>query len=283
MEKKFKNVLVTGATGKIGSRLTPRLIRWGYQVRVLALEEEIEKISSLKSLGAEAVIGNILNPEAVRTVLKDIGIVIHLASLSPVAEEEDMRKVNLSAAEIIARTSVEAGVKHFIFASSNRVYGTQRGKQVTENDKIEPAKNKFAISKMEVEDLLTRLFKNTDITLCIFRFALVYGDGDSHLMQTINELIEWAPAKRLQMVHHADIAQAMKLSISQRAHGIYNLTDDAPLTISELRELFKLPDTLDAPVSDLWDMIASNLKIREELGFRPVFPTFYSARDAGAL
>jgi nucleoside-diphosphate-sugar epimerase len=154
------------------------------------LEEEIEKISSLKSLGAEAVIGNILNPETVRTALKDIDIVIHLASLSPVAAAEDMRKGNLSAAEIIARTSVEAGVKHFIFASSNRVYGTQRGKQVTENDKIEPANNKFAISKTEVEDLLTGLFKNTDITLCIFRLALVYGDGDSHLMQTINELIE---------------------------------------------------------------------------------------------
>ena len=274
-------ILVTGATGKVGSRLVPRLVQWGCIVR--ALVREPNNASFLISSGAELVVGDLLKPESLTAALKDIDVVIHLATFFKGATEEQSRMANMDGTEILATASIEAGVKNFIFASSNRVYGTSRGKLITENDPTKPSGNKFAVAKVEVENLLIKLFENHNSAFCILRLSLVYGDGDLHLKETLPELNDWPPAKRIQMVHHEDIAQAVKLSISQNATGIYNVTDDAPLSISELRQLHNLPDTPNGPVSDPWEMIVSNMKIREKLDFRPIYPTFYSARDAGVL
>lgn len=275
------NILVTGATGKVGSRLVPRLVRWGFNVR--ALVRDISMASSLRAAGAEPAVGDLLKPGSLRVALRDIDVVIHLATFYKGATEEQSRTANIGGTEIPARSSLDAGVQHFIFASSNRVYGSGRGKPVTENDATKPVDNKFAPAKVEVENLLTGLFENSDRRFCILRLALVYGDGDPHLKETIAALNDWPPAKRVQLVHHADIALAIRLSISQKSTGIYNVTDDAPLTISELRQLHNIPDTPDGQISDLWEMIVSNAKIREQLCFRPVYPTFYQAYDAGVL
>ncbi|MDR3679754.1 MAG: NAD-dependent epimerase/dehydratase family protein [Flavipsychrobacter sp.] len=274
-------ILITGATGKVGSRLVPRLVYWGYNVRALVREPNAESFPISREV--ELVVGDLLKPKSFKTTLKDIDVVIHLATFYKGATEEQSRMANLEGTEFLARAAIEAGVKSFIFASSNRVYGNNRGKQSTETDPTKTSGNKFAVAKVEAEDLLIKAFENSSSRLCILRFALVYGDGDPHLKETIPELKDWPPAKRIQMVHHADIAQAVRLAISQSATGIYNITDDAAITISELRQLHNLPNTQDEQITDQWEMIVSNWKIREQLGFRPLYPTFYSALDAGAL
>jgi nucleoside-diphosphate-sugar epimerase len=281
MSENTIKILVTGATGKVGSRLMLRLVHWGYKVR--ALVREPGSASFLISSGVELAVGDLLNPESLKAALKDIVVVIHLATFYKGATEEQSRMANTNGTEILAKSAIEAGVKNFIFASSNRVYGYNRGKLVTENDPTQPSGNKFAVVKVEVENLLTKVFENSNTAFCILRLSLVYGDGDPHLKETILMLNDWSPAKRVQMIHHADIAQAIKLFITQKASGIFNVTDDAPITISELRQLHQIADTADEQVSDPWEMIVSNFKIREQLGFRPIYPTFYAARDAGAL
>ncbi|MES2278641.1 MAG: NAD(P)H-binding protein [Bacteroidota bacterium] len=52
-------ILVTGATGKVGSRFVPRLIAKGYNVRVLVRDEA--KAAELGSLGAEIVLGDLFD------------------------------------------------------------------------------------------------------------------------------------------------------------------------------------------------------------------------------
>ncbi len=274
-------ILVTGATGKVGSRLTQWLVLWRYKVR--ALVRENSNASFLKDLGVELAVGDLLNPESLKAALEGIDVVIHLATHYKGATERQSRMANINGTKILAKSAIEAGVLHFIFTSSNRVYGSNRGKIVTEDDPTQASGNKFGLSKVETEDLLLQLFESSTSTLCILRLSLAYGDGDPHLKETILLLSDWQPAKRVQLVHHADIAQAVKLSIVQKAQGIYNVTDDAPLTISELRNLHGLPNTADGQVADPWEMIVSNRKIREQLGFRPIYPTFYSAYDAGSL
>lgn len=274
-------LLVTGATGKVGSRLIPKLAQWGYKVRVLV--RDTGKISAITYPGMELTVGHLLKPESLKAALNDIDVVVHLATFYSGATEEQSRMANIDGTKILASASIEAGVTSFIFSSSNRVYGSNRGKLITENDPMEPSGNKFAVAKAEVENLRIKQFGNSNTALCILRVAFVYGDSDPHLKETISELNDWPPAKRLQMVHHTDIAQAIRLSISQKATGIYNVTDDAPLTISELRQLYNLPDTPNGLIPDPWEMLVSNMKIRTNLGFRPIYPTFYSARDAGAL
>lgn len=274
-------ILVTGATGKVGSRLVPRLARRGYKVRALVRDRSHDPFPA--DLNVELAVGDLLHPQSLAAALGDIDAIVHLATFYKGATEEQSRMANIQGTETFARAAIETGVKHFIFASSNRVYGSNRGKLVTEDDPAQPFGNKFAIAKVEVENSLVELFSNSNATLSILRLALVYGDDDPHLRETIPELNDWPPAKRVQMLHHADLAQAVGLCISQHAGGIFNVTDDAALTISELRKFHNIPDTRDECLPDPWEMMASNLKIREQLGFRPIYPTFYSARDAGAL
>jgi nucleoside-diphosphate-sugar epimerase len=276
-----KRILVTGGTGKVGSRLIPRLVQWGYLVN--ALVRSTESAVFIKSNGAKLIIGDLLDTESLKAAIKNIDVVIHLATFYKDATEDQSRMANIDATEILAKTAIENGVKNFIFTSSNRVYGSNRGKLVSEIDDIQPAGNRFAIAKAEVENLLLKVFENSTTTLCILRLSLAYGDSDTHLKETIQSLNGWSPAQRMQMVHHADIAQAVKLSIAQNANGIFNVTDDAPLSISELRFLHQVADTPYNPIDDPWEMIVSNRKIREQLGFRPYYPTFYSAHDAGTL
>lgn len=281
MIQNSKKILVTGATGKVGSRLIPRLLQLGYDVR--ALVREVSNASFLISLGAELAVGDLLDSNSLTLALNDVDIVIHLATFYKGATEDQSKMANIDGTKILAIASIEAGVKQFIFTSANRVYGNNRGKRVTENDPTSPAGNKFAVAKIEIENLLSNVLKNEDIIFCTLRLPLIYGDNDTHLKETIPMLNDWSPAKRIQLVHHADVAQAIKLAIILKASGVFNITDDAPITISELRQLYNFPDTPDELVSDSWEMIVSNWKIREQLGFRPIYSTFYTAVDAGTL
>lgn len=96
---------------------------------------------------------------------------------------------------------------------------------------------------------------------------------------------KWNLAKRLHMVHHADA------QLAASTHGIdghiYNGADDSPITVEELFRLHGLTDNhvTEAMQQELnpWDMIVDTTRIREELNYRPIFPSFYTARDAEAL
>lgn len=276
-----KKILVTGATGKAGCRLVCRLAMRGFTIRALVRDTSV--VTTAADLGVELVAGDLLEPATLTAAVAGVDVVIHLASFYKGATQQQSDRANIAGTGALAKAAMQAGVKQFIFSSSNRVYGVNRGKLVTENDPTQPSGNRFAVAKVVIENMLAKLVDSDDIALCILRLPLLYGDNDYHLKETLGELSNWPPSKRLQLLHHADLAQAVNLCIARNAAGIFNVTDDAPLTIGELRDLYNLPATPDALVPDPWEMLASNLKIREQLGFRPIYPTFYTARDAGQL
>jgi nucleoside-diphosphate-sugar epimerase len=90
------------------------------------------------------------------------------------------------------------------------------------------------------------------------------------------------------MVHHADVSQALLRAIATPGIDgqIYNVADDAPMSLAELRRLNGLPEdasNADASFQNPWELILDTLRIRDELGFRPIYPSYYAARDAGTL
>lgn len=113
--------------------------------------------------------------------------------------------------------------------------------------------------------------------------AFVYGDGDPHLAQALRWAAHWAGNQRLQMVHHADVAQGLirLLYAPGRAAGKYNIADDAPLTAVEAHQINGVPvppGLAGRTDPDPWYGIASTLRIRDELGFRPLYPSVWTAR-----
>jgi UDP-glucose 4-epimerase len=114
----------------------------------------------------------------------------------------------------------------------------------------------------------------------------VYGDGDAHIAEAVPMMRAFPPAQRMSLGHHADVAQAVAcvLDAGSPTHRIYNLTDDeAP----DLATLFASvgeppPDGSNAERARAFDALMDGRRLREELGFKPLFPRLADAIAAGA-
>jgi nucleoside-diphosphate-sugar epimerase len=281
-------ILVTGATGKVGSHLVPRLLAHGLPVR--ALVRPGPNVQKLRDQGAEIVEGDLLRAGSLELGLRGVETVIHLAAFFRGATPEQAREVNLVGTERLAAAARPAGVKKFIFASTSNVYPPGLGRPAQEGDTPgpEPPSNAYPASKLEAEAKLMNLDQKEGLGLCILRLGFVYGEGDRHVWEMMPHVAGWNPSRRMHSVHHADVDQAVirALSPGARAGGIYNIADDAPITLLELMRLARLseppPERFAVPF-DPWEGIMDTRRARGELGFRPLYPSCYSALDAGTF
>jgi nucleoside-diphosphate-sugar epimerase len=279
--------LITGATGAVGSRYARRLLADpDRSVRVLVRTEE--QVAPWWNRGAEVIEGDLRDPEAVKRAVAGVDRVVHLAAAfrGGVAEEEAMA-VNHAASVGLARAAIAAGVSRFVFASTSLVYGPGRGRPAQEEDEPRPG-HAYPASKAAAERDLLRLHREEGLPLRIVRLAFVYGEGDTHLDWIRGPARSWPAHQRLQMLHHTDVAQALTRALD--ADGVdgrvYNAADDAPVTAWELLALAGdavEEEAAGRALADPWMGIVDTARIRAELGYRPIYPTVYTARDAGAM
>ncbi len=279
-------MLITGATGRVGSRFTPRALQRGRTVRILVRRSD--HAEHLRRLGAEVVEGDLAQPETLARAVAGMDAVVHLAAFFRGATEEQTRAVNTDGTLALAHAAMQAGVPRFVFVSTNLVYGSGQNRLAREDDPLQPVRA-YPESKAAAEQALMELHRAHGLGLRVVRLAFVYGEGDPHLAEALPMVATWHPAKRLQMVHHADVSQAllMAVTIPGLDGRIYNVADDAPLTVAELRQHLGQPEVPDGSsgeaLTDPWEGLVSTLRLRDELGFRPIYPSLYTARDAGAL
>lgn len=76
-------VLVAGATGVLGRRAIPHLLRFGHEVVGLARNEE--RASLVRALGAAAAIGTLFDPASLARAAAGVDAVLHLATRIPTA------------------------------------------------------------------------------------------------------------------------------------------------------------------------------------------------------
>ncbi|BBA95958.1 putative NAD-dependent epimerase/dehydratase [Actinacidiphila reveromycinica] len=285
-------ILVTGATGQVGRRFVPRLMqragRGDDTVRVLVRDEA--RAEPFTRLGAEAVVGELRDGADVRRAVEGVDAVVNVAASFRGVPDEEVWAVNRDAALDLGRAAVEAGARRFVQVSTNRVYGAGRGRPALEDDGPLAGNSRlpgtaYPDSKWAAE---TGLLALDGLDLRIGRLAFVYGEGDPHLDNALPWAKAWPGHQRLQMVHHADVGQALLrlLYVPGLAGRIYNIADDAPVTSVDLLWLGGVepsPEAADRVVTDPWDGVVSTARIRDELGFRPIYPSVWTARDAGAL
>ncbi|OAS19332.1 NAD-dependent epimerase/dehydratase family protein [Paenibacillus oryzisoli] len=281
------NIFVTGATGKVGSRFVPRLLQRGHNVSVLV--RDAAKAGMLKQQGANVIEGDLLQPESLSSVLRGKDVVVHLAAQFRGVDESTARKSNIDASISLAEAACKANVPRFVFASTNLVYGTGNASGPSrENDPLQPS-HPYPQTKKIAEEALCKLHREKGLGLRIVRLAFVYGEGDPHIIEFVPIMRKWHGAKRLHMIHHADASQALLLAATTHGidGGIYNAADDSPITVAELFRVHHQSERLEAEDEQQhfkpWDMIVDTTRIRDELNYRPIYPSFYTARDAGVL
>lgn len=278
--------LVTGATGQVGRGFVPRLLaqaRPGERVRVIVRDEA--RAAALTERGAEVVVGDLRDTDVLGKALTGVDAVVNIAASFRGVTDEEMRAVNRDAALELGRAAVASGVRRFVQTSTILVYGAGRGRPHVEDDPTVPGGPMWMTypeSKREAEQGLLAL---DGLDVRIGRLAFVYGEGDPHLPGITRWTATQPATKRHHLVHVADTAQGLlRLLYAPGADGrVYNIADDAPVTALEIHQLLGEEPPADGPDPDPWYGIASTDRIRRELGYRPSFPTLWSARDAGAL
>ncbi|MFF4251934.1 NAD-dependent epimerase/dehydratase family protein [Streptomyces sp. NPDC001663] len=281
--------LVTGTTGQVGRRFVPRLLAQrqpGEEVRVLV--RDAARGEPFAELGAQVVVGDLRDVEALGKAVAGADAVINIAAAFRGVPDEEARAVNRDAAVELGRAALASGVRRFVQVSTGLVYGVGRGRPVTEEDESRPGGAMWGAYPESKAAAERELLAMDGMDVRVGRLPFVYGEGDPHLAQSLMWARNWAATQRLHMGHHVDVAQGLLriLHAPGIAGRIYNIADDAPVTAVELHQLngAEVPAELqDRTDPDPWLVIMSTERIRRELGYRPLYPSVYAARDAGAL
>jgi UDP-glucose 4-epimerase len=274
------NILVTGATGKVGSRLARRLAQRGDHVR--ALVRDRARAADLRDARVELVAGDLLEPASLAAAVRGVDAVVHCAAFFRGATAEQAHAVNDLGTQHLATAAVAASVKRFVFTSTGLVYGATGGRPAREDDPCTPAAA-YPVSKLAAERFLLGL---AGLDVRVLRLPFVYGDGDAHIAEALPMMRGFAPTQRMSIGHHADVAQAVMrlLDAPSPAHRIYNVVDDETPDFATLFASVGAPppDGSDAERGRAFEIVLDGLRIREDLGFKPVYPRLADALAAGA-
>lgn len=278
-------VLVTGATGAIGSRVVQVLNKAGSKVRTLS------RNPPERGLFPEEVdvrIGDIVDAAGVRSAMRDVDVVVHLAALlhivNPlVALRQEYQRVNLYGTATVVEAARQAGVRRIVYVSSIGVYGpSSDGRVLTEA--TEPRPDTFyAESKLAGENLVMAVRRPDGEPLgTVLRLGAVYG---SRLKGNYYRLVKSLSAGRFipigrglnrrTLIYDRDVAQAVLIAAHHpdAAGRIYNVTDGQFYTVDGIikaicQALGRTPPRLFVPLAPLRFIISLLQDCAEYLGIR---------------
>lgn len=201
-----ERILLTGSRGFIGRAVRRRLLEEGYHA-VCPVREctgIIDESGSSPGRCEEVEIGDIGSETDWTRALKGVDVVLHLAGkahrMGVESDEENAqyRKVNIEGTVRLARAAAQVGVGKFIFMSTIKVNGDSTSTHAfSADDKPSPV-GLYAVSKLEAENRLRGIEKETGMQVLVIRPALVYGPGVKGNMVRLMRLIErhsWFPLK----------------------------------------------------------------------------------------
>lgn len=174
-------ILVTGATGFIGSRLVRRLINRGHEVTCLVRSDGT--VTNPKAIGVkECIVADITNRESMMkaiSIAKDVDVLIHLAALNPLIKDRRLQyDVNINGMRnlIDAIVSARLTLKRVIYAQGMGVFGNVHGAIVDEDSQYRP-ETWFTRLRSDAEMMLWGASKDSGFSISIAILGDVYGNG----------------------------------------------------------------------------------------------------------
>ncbi len=239
----MKRALVTGGTGFIGSHLVELLLSKGYRLKCLV--RKTSSLEWLKNLPIEYVYGDLFTPDSLRTAVRDVDYVYHIAGVVAAKNRKGYFKGNQEGTRNLLEACLEANpeLKKFIFVSSQTAIGPGIGDEPVTEETIPHPITAYGESKLAAErEVMDRWDK---IPAVIVRPPAVYGPRDVGILtffQTINKGVEpliGFHEKKASLVHSTDLVNGIVLAgeNEEAVRTSYFIGSERTYTWSELGAL----------------------------------------------
>lgn len=121
------SVVVTGASGVVGTAVARHLLAEGRPLR--GLSRSVESDERLTQLGVEPVRGDITDPSSLRAAFEGADVVFHIAGLNTMCPEDpsDLERVNVDGSVAVVEAARDAGVRRLVYTSSAASIGEPAG------------------------------------------------------------------------------------------------------------------------------------------------------------
>ena len=222
-------ILVSGATGFVGSHLLPLLLEEG--LRVTALVRPESDISRLPA-GVGHAPCSLLTGEGLTEALRGHDVLIHLAALLFGCHWQDYLRANVTAAQTVCR-ALEAlgddGPSRVVLISSQAATVPDSSANGSPDDAVPHPVSAYGWSKLMVERTFQSMFRGS---LVILRPPIIYGSGDRGLLPVFRGVQHgfavspgWGREFPVSCAHADDVAQAICCAMKDGAHGVYHISD----------------------------------------------------------
>jgi nucleoside-diphosphate-sugar epimerase len=239
MNRRKKKVLVTGASGFLGSHICEAAHEAGYQVHAL-----IRNTSSREWLNHGWItihVSELDDRKSLSQIIEGMDYVIHAAGVMATTSRNprDSHRVNLELTRLLAESSAEAGVRRFVFCSSLAAGGPGPDPRPrTEDDPDNPVSH-YGRSKLAAEQMLAAF---SDLSTVSLRFSMIYGPRDRNIFgffkAASGKVIPLMGCNTLHtsMVYGPDAARAAiaALAADIKSGSVYQITDGVGYTLNEL-------------------------------------------------
>ena len=188
IDLKGKKILVTGADGFIGSHLVEALIDRGCQVKAFVFYNSFNSWGWLDTFpkdtlkNIEIFSGDIRDPNGVRTAIKGVDIVFHLAALIAIPfsyhSPDSYVDTNVKGTLNILQASRDHNVGRVIITSTSEVYGTAQYVPIDEKHPLQ-GQSPYSASKIGADKIAESFYRSFGTPVVIARPFNTYGPRQS--------------------------------------------------------------------------------------------------------
>jgi nucleoside-diphosphate-sugar epimerase len=302
-------VFLAGAAGAVGRRLIPALVQAGHSVFGLTRSEK--KADAIRANGAQPVIGDALDRDAVMKAVQQATPHAIIHQLTAISQKMDMRhfdrefaltnRLRSEGTDYLIAAGLKVGVRRFVAQSyAGWPYQRTGGPVKTEDDPLDPNPPKpFRRSLEAIQHLESTVLGTPAMEGLVLRYGGFYGPGNAvgeggmvleMLRKRMFPVIDGGTAV-WSFIHIDDVAKATLAALERGAPGVYNITDDEPARVSQwLPELalatgakppFHIPAWLGRLLIGEAGIVmmmhargASNAKAKRELSWNLIWPTW---------